>query len=86
MDVAFAEFLKATRAARNFSPEDFARQTGVSPDYCADLESAEWGVTLSALIRIARGLGCAPGELVAATLARLPAEDSEAAGERGPDQ
>ena len=66
--------------------EFFGEPGFISPDYCADLESAEWDVTLSALIRIARGLGCAPGELVAATLVRLPAEDSEAAGERGPDQ
>ena len=68
------------------TPDEIESLGAFSPDYCADLESAEWGVTLCALIRIARGLGCAPGELVAATLARLPAEDCEAAGERRPDR
>ena len=61
---AFGIRLKTLRTAAGLTQEALAEASGMHPTYVSNCERGYSAPTLETLLRIARGLGVRPGELV----------------------
>jgi transcriptional regulator with XRE-family HTH domain len=71
---AFAAEVKARRGELQISQEELAFRSGLSRTFMARIETAQNQPTLTALFKIAEGLGLAAPELVDSTAARMAKE------------
>jgi transcriptional regulator with XRE-family HTH domain len=62
--IAFGARMRELRAARGFSQDELAHRTDVHPTAVGRLERGVREPRLSTILRIAEGLGVAPGELL----------------------
>jgi transcriptional regulator with XRE-family HTH domain len=63
-NIAFGAAMRAEREARGYSQEAFARRVGLEQSELETIERGEGNVTYLMILRIARGLGMSPVELV----------------------
>ena len=70
----FGERLRELRTERNLSQERLAELAGLDRNYIGQIERAERNVALVNIVRIAKALGIAPGELFDAFNAARPAK------------
>lgn len=63
--VAFGASVRALRAARGWSQEEFADRVGIHRTYIGDVERGERNLGLVNVGRVADALGLTPGELMA---------------------
>jgi transcriptional regulator with XRE-family HTH domain len=61
---AFGQRLRELRARQGVSQDDLARQTDVHPTAIGRFERGAREPRLTTIMRLARGLGVSPGELV----------------------
>lgn len=71
--IAFGKRIKALRAEKKVSQDDLSRATDVHPTAIGRMERGAREPRLTTILRIANGLGVAPGEL----LDRLDEEAAE---------
>lgn len=64
--VSVAHAIRSRREASGHSQEEFAAVVGLDRAYYSHIERGRYNITLSVLFRIARGLQCAPAELMPA--------------------
>jgi transcriptional regulator with XRE-family HTH domain len=62
--VTFGQRLRDLRAAHGVSQDELARRTGIHPTAIGRFERGDREPRLSSILRLARGLGVEPGELV----------------------
>jgi transcriptional regulator with XRE-family HTH domain len=58
--------IRDTRMAKHLSQEMLAESASLSKNYIGNIERGEYDVTVSALHRVAKGLGCRAADLLAA--------------------
>lgn len=68
---AFGSVVRAQRTAQGIAQEALANLAGIERSHMGKIERGEHMPTLAILFKIARGLGCDPAELIAATSQRL---------------
>jgi transcriptional regulator with XRE-family HTH domain len=71
---AFGRVLKAARAVRGESQETLSQVIGIDRSYESMLERGKQCPTLAMVLRIARGIGKRPTDLLAETLDQLDRE------------
>jgi transcriptional regulator with XRE-family HTH domain len=71
---AFGHVLRAARAARGESQEALSQAVGIDRSYESMLERGKQCPTLAMMLRIAKGIGKRPTDLLAETLAQLEQE------------
>jgi transcriptional regulator with XRE-family HTH domain len=72
---AFGRVLKAARAVKGQSQEAQASAIGIDRCYEGMLERGKQCLTLAMFLRVAKGIGVRPGDLLADTLDQLEQED-----------
>ena len=70
---AFGEVLREHRLAAGRSQEEVAASADLSTFYLRELEHGRKSATLASIVRLAKALGCAPHNLVAAAEKRWAA-------------
>jgi len=61
---AFGSAVRAARVEHGFAQEEAASRVGLDRSYFGAIERGEYNVTYLTVLRIARGLGIHPGELM----------------------
>jgi transcriptional regulator with XRE-family HTH domain len=79
--VAFGQRLRQVRAERSMAQDDLARVTGLHATAIGRFERGEREPRLTSILRLARGLGVKPGELVDELRVEKPDDAAQAEGQ-----